>query len=171
MLVATDVAGRGIDLPTVQNVVMYQVPQTTESYVHKSGRTARMHKKGFCLTLVGEKDTHVMRKIQWVLGREIPAYDVFYQKFQQCIDAVKMATEIATTEFRKKKERVEDSWVKRSADDAGVESELPTKRQKKKDVRVLKKRLEEIQKEEFNISRGSVITPALYKKAMEMKLI
>jgi ATP-dependent RNA helicase DDX24/MAK5 len=152
-------------------VVLYQVPQTAESYVHKSGRTARMNKRGFCLVLVGEKDTHVMRKIQYVLAREIPAYEVYYQKFQQCVEAVKMATEIATSEFRKKKQSVEDSWVKRSAEEAGLEDELPTKRQKKKNLKILKQRLQEIQKEELNITRGSVITPALYKKAKEMKLI
>ena len=40
---ATDVAARGVDIPKVQNVIHYQVPENIDTYVHRSGRTARIN--------------------------------------------------------------------------------------------------------------------------------
>ena len=56
MLVATDVAARGVDVPKIQNVIHYQVPENIDTYVHRSGRTARLNESGKAYVLIGPKD-------------------------------------------------------------------------------------------------------------------
>ena len=46
VLVTTDVSARGLDIPGVQHVVHYQIPRHTDTYIHRSGRTARAHTEG-----------------------------------------------------------------------------------------------------------------------------
>jgi superfamily II DNA/RNA helicase len=53
ILVATDVAARGLDIPDVTHVINYEIPQTYDTYVHRIGRTGRASKKGMALTFVG----------------------------------------------------------------------------------------------------------------------
>nr|MBP6908742.1 C-terminal helicase domain-containing protein [Candidatus Paceibacterota bacterium] len=53
ILVATDVAARGLDIPDVSHVINYEIPQTYDTYVHRIGRTGRAGKKGIALTFVG----------------------------------------------------------------------------------------------------------------------
>ncbi len=50
VLVATDVAARGLDIPNVDLVVQLEPPKEVESYIHRSGRTARAGKSGTCIT-------------------------------------------------------------------------------------------------------------------------
>ena len=52
MLVATDVAARGLDIPNVSHVINYDIPETYEDYVHRIGRTGRADKKGKALTFI-----------------------------------------------------------------------------------------------------------------------
>jgi superfamily II DNA/RNA helicase len=52
ILVATDVAARGLDIDNVTHVINYTIPQTYDDYVHRIGRTGRANKKGFALTFV-----------------------------------------------------------------------------------------------------------------------
>lgn len=59
VLIATDVAGRGIDVPDVALVVNYDMPNTIEAYTHRIGRTGRAGKKGTSLTLLTMSDTEV----------------------------------------------------------------------------------------------------------------
>lgn len=52
LLVATDVAARGLDIPNVEHVIHYQVPRTSENYIHRSGRTARGNKEGIAVLMM-----------------------------------------------------------------------------------------------------------------------
>jgi superfamily II DNA/RNA helicase len=56
ILVATNVAARGLDIPDVSHVVNYDLPEDTDTYVHRIGRTARAGKTGIAATLVGEAE-------------------------------------------------------------------------------------------------------------------
>jgi ATP-dependent RNA helicase RhlB len=72
MLVATDVAARGLDIDALELVVNYDVPEDAESYVHRIGRTARAGKAGKAITLACEKFVYGLYYIEKYLGDKIP---------------------------------------------------------------------------------------------------
>ncbi len=73
-LVATNVAARGLDIPDIQHVINYDVPQNSEEYIHRIGRTARAGKRGYAITFVGEWDLDAWEKLIHDLGEERPEY-------------------------------------------------------------------------------------------------
>lgn len=80
ILVATDIAARGIDVSRVSHVINYDVPDTAETYLHRIGRTARMSRKGDAYTLVTPEDTGMVRSIERLLSkplerRTVPDFD------------------------------------------------------------------------------------------------
>jgi ATP-dependent RNA helicase RhlB len=72
ILVATDVASRGIHVEDVSHVINYDVPQDKEDYVHRIGRTARAGKKGKALTLACERWVWYLEAIEEYIGKKIP---------------------------------------------------------------------------------------------------
>ncbi|MEE8442378.1 MAG: DEAD/DEAH box helicase [Dehalococcoidia bacterium] len=71
VLVATNVAARGLDLPAVSHVVNYDVPSNVEEYVHRIGRTARMGRPGTAITFVSEWDFQMLDTIQAHVGDDL----------------------------------------------------------------------------------------------------
>ena len=69
VLVATDVAARGLDIDHVSHVVNYDVPSSSEVYVHRTGRTGRAGREGTAITLVEPRESRLMREIERVIGR------------------------------------------------------------------------------------------------------
>ena len=67
-LVATDVAARGLDIPEVSHVFNYDIPEDSEAYVHRIGRTARAGRSGSAVTFVGEWDADKLPPIQKIVG-------------------------------------------------------------------------------------------------------
>ena len=70
-LIATDVAARGLDIPDVQHVVNFDLPQSPEDYVHRVGRTGRAGKAGSAVSFVGEWDLESLDKIVGLVGDEL----------------------------------------------------------------------------------------------------
>ena len=68
VLVATDVASRGLDIPEVELVVQLDPPKDTESYIHRSGRTARAGRAGTCITFYNYKSQEFVDRIEDVAG-------------------------------------------------------------------------------------------------------
>ena len=71
VLVATDIAARGIDINQVSHVINFDIPNTPEAYTHRIGRTGRAAKTGDAFTLVTREDRSMIRSIERVLGRAI----------------------------------------------------------------------------------------------------
>ena len=64
LLIATDVAARGIDVSNVSHVIHFDLPGEVESYTHRSGRTGRAGKTGISLSIIGSKDVHKVRNLE-----------------------------------------------------------------------------------------------------------
>jgi len=71
MLIATDISARGIDIPNVEYVVNYDLPDVPENYVHRVGRTGRGTEKGIAVSFCGEEEKTVLKEIEEFLGKEI----------------------------------------------------------------------------------------------------
>jgi ATP-dependent RNA helicase RhlE len=71
VLVATDIAARGIDVKKVSHVINYDVPDTAEAYTHRTGRTGRMENLGTAFSLVTQDDLRMVRSIERLLGTEL----------------------------------------------------------------------------------------------------
>ncbi len=76
LLVATDVAARGIDVDNVTHVVNYDLPQDPESYVHRIGRTGRAGKRGLALSLATPREFKLLKQIERETGAKIEAREV-----------------------------------------------------------------------------------------------
>lgn len=72
ILVATDVAARGIDIPGITHVINYEIPNVPEQYVHRIGRTARANAEGHAIALVAPDEKAYLKDIQKILGETIP---------------------------------------------------------------------------------------------------
>ncbi len=75
LLVASDVAARGLDIPDVSHVFNYDVPRNSEDYVHRIGRTGRAGKSGEAFTIVSPEDRKLLRAVESLISRSIPVYD------------------------------------------------------------------------------------------------
>jgi len=71
ILVATDIAARGLDIETISHVVNYDIPDTADAYIHRIGRTGRAEREGDAMTLVTKLDAANIFEIEKALGRPI----------------------------------------------------------------------------------------------------
>ena len=73
VLVATDIAARGIDILTISHVINFDLPQTLDDYIHRIGRTGRAGGKGVALSFISQKDRMIGREIEQFSGVVLPA--------------------------------------------------------------------------------------------------
>ncbi|KAI9827666.1 MAG: ATP-dependent RNA helicase [Phylliscum demangeonii] len=132
LLVATDVAARGLDIPHVQVVVHYHLPRTADMYVHRSGRTARRDESGSSVLLcapdevvgmrrlvakVHASSEHESRKAQ----RHIRPLNLDRQIVARLKPRVTLAKQITDSMLAKEKKGSEDGWLQAAAAELGVD--------------------------------------------------
>ncbi|KAF7159779.1 hypothetical protein CNMCM5623_005168 [Aspergillus felis] len=76
ILVATDVAARGLDIPSVDVVLNFDLPTDSKTYVHRVGRTARAGKSGVAISFVTQYDVEIWLRIETALGKKLKEYDL-----------------------------------------------------------------------------------------------
>lgn len=134
MLIATDVAARGLDISSVQLVVHYHVPRAADTYVHRSGRTARAEKTGSSVLLCAPEEVQGVRRLVAKVhaGHASTGSDDSKKFFMRTIELdtrvvsrlkprVVLSKKIADAALAKEKHGHEDNWLKTAAEDLGVE--------------------------------------------------
>jgi ATP-dependent RNA helicase RhlE len=108
VLVATDIAARGIDVDALGHVVNFDVPQAPEDYIHRVGRTGRMELTGEAFTFVSPDEENDLRDIERAVGRRLPRVtvpDFDYAARPQAKLEIPLAQRIAEIRARKRDER------------------------------------------------------------------
>ncbi|CAG9801196.1 unnamed protein product [Chironomus riparius] len=122
VLVATNCAARGLDIPNIQHVIHYQVPITGEDYVHRSGRTARANKEGLSILIMEQNEIKNFLKLQKTLGRneDLPMFPIDPKIMKNVKDRVRLAREIESTDLQVRRLNDNRNWKKKAADDIGI---------------------------------------------------
>ena len=74
ILIATDVASRGLDIPHVDIVINFDIPTHSKDYIHRVGRTARAGKSGRSITFVTQYDVELYQRIEHLIGKKLPLH-------------------------------------------------------------------------------------------------
>ncbi|HVD99888.1 MAG TPA: DEAD/DEAH box helicase [Cytophagaceae bacterium] len=86
VLIATDISARGIDIPAIEYVVNYDMPEVAENYVHRVGRTGRGQAKGFAISFCSMEEKEVLDEIESFLDKEIKILEINHKSYDETID-------------------------------------------------------------------------------------
>lgn len=124
VLVATDVAARGLDVPLVQSVLHYDIPRSPQLYQHRSGRTARAGQTGRAVSLVSPEDAPhhtVVCAAQSVA--HFATLPVDLRDLDELRERVSLAKKIFTHSFVEAQQSKQRGWLEKLAEDAGLEQD------------------------------------------------
>ncbi|GAB1315870.1 ATP-dependent RNA helicase [Madurella fahalii] len=136
ILIATDVAARGLDIPNIDLVIHYHVPRSADDYVHRSGRTARAMNSGVSILLCGPKEAVPTQRLIAKVHAAAAAASTKSSKLAhagvETIDIdrrlvsclrprVTLSKKITETALAKEKGAKDDDWMKQAAEELGVD--------------------------------------------------
>uniref|UniRef100_A0AC35G834 RNA helicase n=1 Tax=Panagrolaimus sp. PS1159 TaxID=55785 RepID=A0AC35G834_9BILA len=100
ILVCTDVASRGLDIPHVDVVINYDVPAASKDYIHRVGRTARAGRKGVAITVVTQYDVELYQKVENLIGVKLEKYPTNNEEVLLLVESVTNALRLASNEIK-----------------------------------------------------------------------
>ncbi|CAK8696258.1 putative ATP-dependent RNA helicase DDX47 [Clavelina lepadiformis] len=100
VLVATDVASRGLDIPRVDVVLNFDVPTRSKDYIHRVGRTARAGRYGKSVTFVTQYDVELYQRIEELIGKKLPAFEIQHNEVKVLQERVSEAQRYARIEMK-----------------------------------------------------------------------
>ncbi|KAF8965062.1 DEAD-domain-containing protein [Flammula alnicola] len=124
VLLATDIAARGLDIPAVDHVIHFQIPRSADTYIHRNGRTARAMRKGFSMLMVAPDERRVVRALLGSLGRDeadIPEMTIELSMLDKLKARVQLARKIENTQHKIKKTNHDRNWMRETAEALGVD--------------------------------------------------
>ena len=120
VLVATDVAARGLDVAGVALVIHYDVAPTMKLFVHRAGRTARAGRDGRSVSLVGPRDAARHESIEAALGAPFADRKIDARVVAEAADRARLAKKLADAERHAARDRAGRDWARRAADAADL---------------------------------------------------
>ncbi|KAF6764752.1 ATP-dependent rRNA helicase RRP3 [Ephemerocybe angulata] len=143
ILVATDVASRGLDIPSVDVVINYDIPTHSKDYIHRVGRTARAGRAGKAVTLVTQYDVELLQRIEKVVGKKMDAWPTDDEEVALLKERVHEAERLAINEIKDQDSKAQGSGGRgkrrretgggaddRDRDDDVVEAGMPSMKKK-----------------------------------------
>jgi ATP-dependent RNA helicase RhlE len=92
VVIATDVSARGIDIPNVEYVVNYDLPEVAENYVHRVGRTGRGTQKGIAMSFCSPEEKEILTEIEGFLTKEITVMEIKKHEYEETVDMSEAST-------------------------------------------------------------------------------
>uniref|UniRef100_A0A023F8N6 RNA helicase n=1 Tax=Triatoma infestans TaxID=30076 RepID=A0A023F8N6_TRIIF len=100
LLVSTDVASRGLDIPHVDIVINFDIPTHSKDYIHRVGRTARAGRSGKAITFVTQYDIELYQRIEQLIGKKLPLYETHDEEVLSLEERVAEAKRTATEQLK-----------------------------------------------------------------------
>ncbi|SYW81348.1 related to MAK5 - ATP-dependent RNA helicase [Ustilago bromivora] len=125
ILLATDVAARGLDIPSVDHVVHYQLPRSADTYIHRSGRTARAGSSGVSLALIEPKEKLLWGKLCRAFSSkpDMPSFPITFSTLALLRERVELALKIDKQTHMVNKQTHDSNWLAKLAEDADIDLE------------------------------------------------
>ncbi|KAA0706394.1 putative ATP-dependent RNA helicase DDX47 [Triplophysa tibetana] len=128
VLLATDVASRGLDIPHVDCVINFDIPTHSKDYIHRVGRTARAGRSGNSITFVTQYDVELFQRIETLIGKKLPVFPTQEEEVMMLMERVSEAQRFARIEM---KEQGDKRKRGHSRDEAADDEEQSTGVRKK----------------------------------------
>ncbi|XP_018322169.1 probable ATP-dependent RNA helicase DDX47 [Agrilus planipennis] len=131
ILISTDVASRGLDIPHVDVVINFDIPTHSKDYIHRVGRTARAGRSGNAITFVTQYDVELYQRIEQLIGKELPLYKTEEEEVMVLQERVAEAQRIAKMEMKDLTEKKGKKRKGGGADDDDVEGAMGVRKRLK----------------------------------------
>ncbi|WCJ37056.1 ATP-dependent rRNA helicase RRP3 [Euphorbia peplus] len=120
ILICTDVASRGLDIPSVEMVINYDIPTNSKDYIHRVGRTARAGRSGVAISLVNQYEVEWFIQIEKLIGKKLPKHPAEEEEVLLFLERVSEAKRISVLQIKES----DGGKKRRGGRDGGEDEEL-----------------------------------------------
>ncbi|KAK7888693.1 hypothetical protein WMY93_024253 [Mugilogobius chulae] len=171
ILIATDVAARGLDIPTVQVVINHNTPGLPKIYIHRVGRTARAGRNGVSITLVTQYDIHLVHSIEEQTQTKLKEFSVDEKEVHKILTQVNVKRreceiKLEATDFDEKKEINKRKQLILEGKDPDLEAKRKAELEK---IRSQKKKFKEKIQEKMDKQKKAQIKKSIRKRKDKQK--